>query len=184
MTTTLRRLAAAPSCVVLGAYVRGRRIRLVDRRRPRPPDGDRATARLRRPATCMGALRQAAVGVQPRSLRRVALPLARVVAQARSQLLPRPTVDVRASGVRRRLRETLPARRPHRPRAGDARGDARARDRRGRRRGQGLSHSDRDRPRAISARRRRGASQRARKAGRSRLGVRRRIVREGRRRSR
>ena len=158
-----RRLRACAHRVVAGGFAplrRRRRLRVVDRRRPRSADRDRAPTRIRRRSGGLGSLREAAGGVPPRPLQRVAAALARVVAPARPQLLPRAARNARLSGVRPRLRDVEAPRAPHRPRAGHARGDARARARgRSRCRTSVSSNPDRSRPRPVPAGRRRAASQ-------------------------
>ena len=108
--------------------------------------------RLRRRARRLGALREAAGRLPPRPLRRAAASLARLVAPARAQLLPRTAGNAGLSGVRPRLRGAAAPRGADRPGAGDARRDARARGRCRRRSGEGVPHPDRHRPRALSAR--------------------------------
>ena len=74
------------------------------------------------------------VRVPAQPFQRAASALARLVAPARPELLPRTARNDGVSGVRPRLRRAATARRSHRPRAGDACRDGGARRRRRRRR--------------------------------------------------
>ena len=104
-----RRVRAGADRVVAGgvaALRRRRRLRLVDRRRPRAPDRDSAATRATtsRPRAWARFAKNAG-RLPPRPLRRAAAALARVVAPARAQLLPRAAGHGRLSRVRSRLRD-------------------------------------------------------------------------------
>ena len=145
------------------ALRRRRPARLVDRRRPCATRRDGAPPRHTTSARtrCCGSGAASRLPAQP--LQRAAAALARVVAPARPQLLPRAARHGRLSGVRPRARRAATQRVAHRPRAGDARGDGGARASTRRRPREGVPDPDRHRPRALPPRRRgsrrlRGAS--------------------------
>ena len=131
---TTRTAAAGASCVRSCAHgVVARRVAPVRRRRRLGWSIDDDRARLTATARRLGydvapapwaRFARAAGRVPSRPLRRVAASLARLVARARSQLLPRTARNAGLSGVRPRVRGAEAPRGTHRPRAGDARGDA------------------------------------------------------------
>ena len=164
---------------------RRRRFRLVDRRRPRAPDCRLRAARLRRRACCRGhVLRKRAVRLPPRPLRRTAATLARVdrtgSASATSTAGPGtagyPEFDRAFETLKRTPRGIDRVQVTHAECASSCSPPASTRRR--------CTDPDRCRPRPLPLGDERSACAARAGARRSRVGVRRRLLSQGRRRAR